>query len=40
VLRADPDTTPTGILVRFKEFAENEPVAAPAGRQYWRVERA
>ena len=40
VLRADPDTTPAGILLRFKEFAENEPVPTPAGRQYWRVERA
>jgi hypothetical protein len=40
VLRADPDTTPAGILLRFKEFVENTPVAAPAARQYWRVERA
>ena len=40
VLRADPDTTPAGILLRFKEFVESAPVPATAGRQYWRVERA
>jgi hypothetical protein len=39
-LRADADTTPAGILLRFKEFAESAPVATPAARQYWRVERA
>lgn len=40
VLRADADTTPAGILLRFKEFAESAPVATSVGRQYWRVERA
>lgn len=40
VLRADPDTTPAGILPRFKEFVESAPVTTSAGRQYWRVERA
>ncbi|MFC0542078.1 hypothetical protein [Kutzneria chonburiensis] len=40
VLRADPDTTPAGILLRFKEFVESAPVTSPATRQYWRVERA
>ena len=40
VLRADPDTTPAGILLRFKEFVESAPVVGPAVRQYWRVERA
>ena len=40
VLLADPDTTPAGILLRFKEFAESAPVAGTAIRQYWRVERA
>jgi hypothetical protein len=38
-LRADAGT-PAGILLRFKEFAESAPVAVPAARQYWRVERA
>ena len=40
VLRADPDTTPAGILLRFQEFVESAPLAVPATRQYWRVERA
>jgi len=40
VLRADPDTTPAGILLRFKEFVESAPLTVPATRQYWRVERA
>jgi hypothetical protein len=41
LLRADPDTTPAGVLRRFKEFVETTPVtAARTARQYWRVERA
>lgn len=40
VLCADLDTTPAGILVRFKEFVESAPLTTPATRQYWRVERA
>ena len=39
-LRADPDTTPAGILLRFKEFVESAPLTSPAAWQYWRVERA
>jgi hypothetical protein len=40
VLRADPDTTPAGILQRFKEFVEAAPLTSSGVRQYWRVERA
>jgi hypothetical protein len=40
LLRADPDTTPAGILLRFKEFVESTPLTSRATRQYWRVERA
>jgi hypothetical protein len=39
-LRADRDTTPTGILLRFKEFVEAHRDVMPVGLQYWRVERA